>query len=125
MRRAAAWKRSFGMPLKRRSGSFDKRRKVRSGPEDENEAAGSKGESKKKKCDVMSSLARGNRAFHRKHRRIDVRKLLRMGWVFTRVRGGQASERLKLRRQMAAAEKKESVSPSLLMEVNNLEVDED
>ena len=35
------------------------------------------------------------------------------------------SERLKLRRQMAAAEKKESVSLSLVMEVNNLEVAKD
>ena len=75
----------------------------------------------------MSSLARGNRAFHRNYRRIDVRKLLRMGLVFARVRRGQAvgiapSERLKLRRQMATAGKNESVS---LSEVNNFEVDED
>ena len=63
MRRAATWKRSFDMQLQRRSGSFDKRRKVRSGPEDENEVAGRKGESKKKKCDVMSSFERGSRAF--------------------------------------------------------------
>ena len=35
------------------------------------------------------------------------------------------TERLKVRRQMAAAGKKESLSLSLFMEVNNLEVEED
>ena len=118
----------FRHAVKKRSGSFDKRRKVRSGPEDENEQLGAK-EKARRKSDVMSSFAKGNRAFHRNNRRIDVRKLLRMGLVFARVRRGHAvgiapPERLRLRRQMAAAGKKESVSLSVFMEVNNLEVDE-
>ena len=55
----------------------------------------------------------------------------RMGLVFARVWRRQAvgiapTERLKLRRQMAAgAGKKESVSSSLVMEANNLEVEDD
>ena len=62
--------------------------------------------------------------------RIGVRKLLRMGLVLARAKGGQAvgtapTERLKLRRQMAAAAGKEaSVALSLFMEVSNLEVEE-
>ena len=58
-----------------------------------------------------------------------MRKLLGMGLVPARVWGGQAGgislERLKLRRQMAAAGKKESVSLSFFKEVNNLVVEED
>ena len=60
-----------------------------------------------------------------------VRKLQRMALVPARVWRGQAvgiapAERLKLRRQMTAAPgKKESLSLSLFMEVDNLEVEED
>ena len=60
-----------------------------------------------------------------------MRKLLRTCLVPARARGGQAvgmalTDRLKLRRQMAAAAgKKESVSLSLLMEVNILDVEEE
>ena len=56
-----------------------------------------------------------------------MRKLLRTGVVPARAWGGQAvgiapRERLKLRRQVAAAaRKKESVSLSLFMEVENLD----
>ena len=60
-----------------------------------------------------------------------MRKLLRTGLVPARAWRGHAvgiapTERLKLRRQMAAASagKKASVSLSLFMEVNNLEVEE-
>ena len=62
---------------------------------------------------------------------VGVRKLMRMGLVPATVLGKQAvgispAERLKLRRQMAAAaSKKVSVSRSVLMEVNDLEVEED
>ena len=51
-----------------------------------------------------------------------MRKLLRTGLVPVRARRGQAApaERLKLRRQM-----KESVSLSLFMELNNLELEEE
>ena len=61
-----------------------------------------------------------------------MRKLLRTGSVPARAWRGQAAgigptERLKLRRQIAAAAagKKESVTLSLYMEVNNLEVEEE
>ena len=73
-----------------------------------------------------------NRVFQQNFLRIGVRKLLRMGWVLARVWGGQAvgisptEKKLKLRRQVAvAAGKKESVSLSLFLEVNNLEVEEE
>ena len=58
-----------------------------------------------------------------------MRKLLRMGLVLASVWERQAvgssdTERLKLRRQMAAAAgKNESVSLSLFMEINMLEVE--
>ena len=83
-----------------------------------------------KKCDVRFSLTRKNEVFQKNYMRIGVDKLLRMGLVSERVRGGQAvgiahTERLKLRRKMAAAAcKKKSVSLSLFMEVNSLEVEE-
>ena len=60
-----------------------------------------------------------------------VRKLLRTGRVSARAWRGQAvgiapTEKLKLRQMAAAAAgKKESVSFSLFMEVNNLEVEEE
>ena len=64
--------------------------------------------------------------------RAGVRKLLGTGLVPARAWRGQAvgiapAERQTLRRQMAAAAavKKGSVSPSLFMEVNNLEVEEE
>ena len=60
-----------------------------------------------------------------------MRKLLRIGigscesvWIGQTV-GTAPTERLKLTRQMAAAGKKESVSLSLCIEVNNLEFEED
>ena len=58
------------------------------------------------------------------------RQLLRTGLVPARAWGGQAvgiapTQRVKLWRQMAAAGKKESVSPSLVMGVNNLVVEEE
>ena len=66
------------------------------------------------------------RIFQKSYMRTGARKLLRTGLVLVRAWRGQAvgmapTERLKLRRQMAAAAgKKESVSLSLFMEVNNL-----
>ena len=62
--------------------------------------------------------------------RIGVRNLLTRGLVPAGVWGGKAvgispTEGFKLRRQMAAAVRKESVSSSLFMEVNVLELEED
>ena len=80
-----------------------------------------------KQCDVGFSGIGENRVFQKNY----MRKLLRMGLVLARAREGQAvgiapTERLKLRRQMAAAAgKKESVSLSLFMEVNILEIEEE
>ena len=90
---------------------------------------GAKEKPRRKKCDVRFSLIRKHRIFQKNYRRTGVRKLLRT--VLARAWRGEAvgiapRERLKLRRQMAAAAgKKESVSLSPFMEVNNLEVEEE
>ena len=76
---------------------------------------------------------RRNRNFLKNYMRIGERKLLRTGLVPARAWRGQAggvapTGRFKLRRQMAAAAaagKKESVSLSLFVEVNDLEVEEE
>ena len=92
---------------------------------------GAKETARRKKCDVRFSLTRKNEVFQKNYMRIGVVKLLRMGLVSEIVRRGQAvgiapTERLKLRRKMAAAAcKKKSVSLSLFMEVNSLEVEEE
>ena len=84
-----------------------------------------------KQCDVGFSVIGENRVFQENYRRIGVRKLLRTGFVLARAWEGQAvgiapTERMKVRRQMAAAAgKKESVSLSLFTEVINLEVEEE
>ena len=90
---------------------------------------GAKETARRTNCDARFSLP-GGIEFSRTFLRIGVRKLLRMGLVLAGVWRGQAvgfasSERWKLRRQMAAAAcKKESVSLSLPMVVNDLEVEE-
>ena len=95
------------------------------------EAAGSKRDGEEAKSAMSGLRLSGkNGVFQKNCMRIGVVKLLRMGLVSERVRGGQAvgiapTERLKLRRKMAAAAcKKKSVSHSLFMDVNSLEVEE-
>ena len=94
-----------------------------SGLEDENAAAGSKGDNKKEnvRCEVLFCWEelRFPEELH--------------DWCEEVVEDGfgpcesvERAERLKLRQQMAAAAgKKDSVSLPLFMEVNGLEVDED
>ena len=75
-------------------------------------------EKARRKCDVRFSLVTKNRLFQKNYTWIGVRKLLRTGLVLARawrgeVVGSVPTEKLKLRRQMAAvAGKKESVSLS-------------
>ena len=89
-----------------------------------------KEKARRKTCDVTFSFARRNR-LQKNYMRIAARKLLRIGLVLARVWGRQAvdispMERLKLRRQMAAAAgKKKTVSSSLFMNIYDLKVEED
>ena len=86
------------------------------------ERSGAKEKARRRRCDVRFSFVRWNWVFQKSFLRIGVRKLLRMGLVPARVRGGQAvgsapTEGLKLRKQVAAtAGNKESVSLSLFMD---------
>ena len=79
----------------------------------------------------VTRISSGKIGASRKYMRTGEKMLLRTGLVPARAWGGQAvgiapTERLKLRRQVAAAAgKKESVSLSLFMEVNNFEVEEE
>ena len=76
------------------------------------------------KCEVRFLLVK-NRIFQKSYMVIGLKKLLRTGLVPARAM--TPTERLKSGRQMAAAAagKKESVSLSLFMEVNNLVVEEE
>ena len=104
---------------------------IRSGLANETEAVGSKRESERVevRCEVFRCQEESR--LSEELFEVGVSKLIRMGLVFVRVLGKQAvgispAERLKLRRQMAAAAgKKVSVSRADLMEVNDLEVKED
>ena len=86
---------------------------------------GTKEMARRKMCDWRLSVVRRHRILQKSCMRIRVRKMLRIGLVSATVWRGQAvgispTERLKLRRQMAAAAgTKESVSPSLCMAVND------
>ena len=77
---------------------------------------GAKGKTRRKKCDVKFAGTTRNRVVQNNYVRIGVRKLLRMGLVPARVWSIEAvgigpTERLMLRRHMAAAAgKKETVS---------------
>ena len=92
---------------------------------------GAKEKERRKLCDVRCSVIRKSLVFQKNNMKTGARKLLRMGLVLARVWREQAvatslAERLKLRRQMAAAAgKTESVSSSLFMELNNLEIGEE
>ena len=84
---------------------------------------GAKEKATRKNCGVRFSIARSDRVFQKNYMRTVVRKLLRMGLVLASVWERQAvgssdTERLKLRRQMAAAAgKNELVSLSLFMDI--------
>ena len=84
----------------------------------ENDAGGrplGEGEKEEMRCEIFHCLEE-SRFFQKNYMRVEVVKLLRMGLVFARRWREQAvdilpTERLKLRRQMAAAAgRKESVS---------------
>ena len=68
----------------------------------------SKKKARRKKCNVRFSLIKKNKAFQRSYMKVEVKKLLRAGMVPARTwrvhaAGLVPTERLKLRRQMAAA----------------------
>ena len=95
-----------------------------------NEAVGGEGEGEKKevRCDILAYQEKSG--LPEKYMRTGVTKLLRVGlvpargWVRQAV-GIAPTQRLKLWRRMAAAVgKKESVSLSLFLKVNSLEVEE-
>ena len=91
--------------------------------------SGAEEKAKRKKCKVRFSLIKKNKAFHKNYMQVVVKKLLRAGVVPARTWGVHAvgiapTERLKLRRQMAAAAgKKSTTSLSLFLEAFGLEVE--
>ena len=69
----------------------------------------------RKKCKVRFSITKKNKAFQRSYMKVGVKKWLRAGMVPARTWGAHAvgmspTERLKLRRQMAAAAGKKSTT---------------
>ena len=87
---------------------------------------GAKEKARRKKCKVRFSLVKKNMAFQKKYMKVGVKKLLRAGMVPARTWGVHPTERLKLRRQMAAAAgKKSTTSMSLFMEANGLGQEEE
>ena len=90
---------------------------------------GAKEQVRRKKCKVRFSIIRKNKSYQKNYMKVGVKKLLRAGMVPARTWGVHAVEtgptqRLKLRRQMAAAERKKSTtSLSLFMEAFGLEVE--
>ena len=94
---------------------------------------GAKEKARRKKCNVRFSLIKKNKAFQKNYMKVEVRvkKLLRAGMMPARTWGVHAvgmapTERLKLRRQMAAtAGKKSMTSLSLFMEAYGLEIEEE
>ena len=92
---------------------------------------GAKEKARRKKCRFRFSLIKKNKAFQKSYMKVGVKKLLRAVMMPARTWGVHASgivptERLKLRRQMAAAAGKNSTtSLSLFMDVYDLEVEEE
>ena len=92
---------------------------------------GAKENARRRKCKVRFSLVTKNKAFQKSYVEVGVKKLLRAGMMPARTRGVHAAgmsstERLKLRRQMAAAAGKKSTSSlSLFMEAYGLGVEEE
>ena len=130
-RHAAVWKRSFRTVTREKEWvlhpafetlGVDLRRRTKQ--------LGAQEKARREKIDVRLSLARRNRVFQKNCMRVGVRMVLGMGLVLARLWRGQAvgispTERLQLRRQMAAAAgKKESVS-FLFLQVNGLQVEKD
>ena len=77
------------------------------------------------------SIIKKNKSFQKSYIKVGVKKVLRAGMMSARTWGAHAvgmspTERLKLRRQMAAAAgKKSTTSLSLFMEVYGLEVEDE
>ena len=93
---------------------------------------GAKEQARRKKCKLTFSIIKKNKAFQKSYMKVGVKKLLRAGMVPARTWRVHAveiapTERLKWRRQMAAAAAgiKSTTSLSLFMEAFGLEVEED
>ena len=92
---------------------------------------GAKENARRKKCSVRFSIMKKNEAFRKNYMKVGVKKLSRAGMMPARTWGAHAvgmspTERLKLRRQVAAAAgKKSTTSLSLFMETYGLEVEEE
>ena len=92
---------------------------------------GAKEKARRKKCKARFSLIKKNKAFQKNYMKVAVKKLSRAGTVPARTWrvhavGMAPTERLNLRRQMAAAAgKKSATSMSLFMEASCLEEEED
>ena len=90
-----------------------------------------KEQARRKKCKVRFTIIHKNTASEKSYMKVSVKKLLRAGMVPARTWGVHAvetapTERLKLRRQMAAAAgKKSTTSLSLFMEASGLEIEEE
>ena len=92
---------------------------------------GAKEKAMRKKCKLRFSVIEKNKAFQNIYMKVGVKKLLRAGmmpartWMVHAV-GMAPTERLKLRRQMAAAAGNKSTTfLSLFMEADGLEVEEE
>ena len=92
---------------------------------------GVKEKARRKKCKVRFSLIKKNKVFQKNYMKVGVKKLSRAGMVPARTWRVHAvemapTERLKLRRQMAAAAGKQSTtSLSLFMETSGFEVEQE
>ena len=92
---------------------------------------GAKEKARKKKCKVRFSLIKKKNTFQNCYMKVGVKKLLRTGTVPARAWGAHAvgmarTERVNLRKQMAAAAgKKRTTSLSLFMEAFGLDVEEE
>ena len=89
---------------------------------------GAKEKARRKKCHVRFSIIKKNKALQKNYMKVGVKKLLRAGMVPARTWrvhavGMSPTERVKLRRQMAAAADKKSTTPlSLFMEAYALKL---
>ena len=92
---------------------------------------GAKEEARRRTCELRFSIIMKNEAFQKNNMKVGVKKLLRAGVVPERTWGVHAveigpTERLKLRRQMAAAAgKKSTVSLSVSMEAYGFDGEEE
>ena len=92
---------------------------------------GAKEEARRKMCKARFSIIKKKKAFQKQYMKVGVKKLLLGGMVPARTCGAHAvemspTERLKLRRQMAAAAgKKSTTSLSLFIEAYGREIEEE